>query len=71
MKVLDALFDRPIFRSPDFLKRSGISRPTGLEFLRKLRDAGILQFIQEAPGRRSALFAFRELLNVTEGRTVF
>jgi len=70
LKVLDALFHRPIFQSSDFLKRSGISRPTGLEFLRKLRDAGILHVIQEARGSRSALFAFRELLNVTEGRTV-
>ena len=38
LRVLDSLFDRPIFPSSDFLKRSGISRPTGLEFLRKLRD---------------------------------
>lgn len=71
LRVLDSLFDRPIFPSGDFLKRSGISRPTGLEVLRKLRDAGILNFIQEARGSRSALFAFRELLNITEGRTVF
>ncbi len=67
----DALFDRPIFPSSDFLKRSGISRPTGLEFLRKLRDAGLLHVSQEARGSRSALFAFRELLSMTEGRTVF
>ena len=71
LRALDSLFDRPISPSSDFLKRSGISRPTGLEFLRKLRDAGILHVIQEARGSRSALFAFRELLNITEGRTVF
>ena len=71
LRVLDSLFDRPIFLSSDFLKRSGISRPSGLEFLRKLRDAGILHVIQEARGSRSALFAFRELLNIAEGRTVF
>ena len=71
LRILDSLFDRPIFPSSDFLKRSGISRPTGLEFLRKLRDAGILHVIKEARGSRSALFAFRELLNITEGRTVF
>ncbi len=71
LKVLDALFDRPIFQSTSFVVRSGIPRPTALPFLRKLRDAGILHVIHESSGSRSALYAFRELLNCAEGRTVF
>jgi Fic family protein len=71
LKVLDTLFDRPIFQSSNFIERSGIPRPTALPFLRKLRDAGILHVIHEASGNRSALYAFRELLNCTEGHIVF
>jgi len=69
--VLDALFDRPIFQSADFVQRSGIPKQSALPFLRTLRDAEILQVLREASGRRSAVFAFRELLNCAEGREVF
>lgn len=68
--VLDTLFDRPIFQSSDFVLRSGIPKQTALPFLRKLREAGILHPLREQSGRRSAILAFRELLNCAEGRQV-
>ena len=68
--VLDTLFDRPIFQPSDFVQRSGIPKQTALPFLRKLRDAGVLHPLREKSGRRSAILAFRELLNRAEGRTV-
>lgn len=68
--VLDALFDRPIFQSGDFVQRSGIPKQTALPFLRTLREAGVLHVLREASGRRSAVLAFRELLNSAEGRQV-
>ena len=68
--VLDALFDRPIFQSSDFVQRSGIPKQTALPFLRKLRDAGVLRPLREKSGRRSAILAFTELLNRAEGRQV-
>jgi len=71
VRILDALFDRPIFQSSGFVKRSEISRPTALSFLRKLRDAKILRVLHESSGNRSAVYAFPELLNTTEGRAVF
>lgn len=70
INILDALFDRPIFQSNDFIKRSGIPRNTALPFLRKLRDVSILYPLREASGRQAAVFAFRELLNCAEGRKV-
>jgi Fic family protein len=70
ISVLDALFERPIFQSSDFVLRSGIPRQTALPFLRKLRDAGILHPLREGSGRRPAILAFRELLNCVEGRDV-
>lgn len=68
--VLDALFDRPIFQSADFVQRSGIPKQSALPFLRTLREADILQVLRESSGRRSAVLAFRELLNRAEGREV-
>jgi len=70
LKVLDTLFDRPIFESSDFVKRSGIPSGSALPFLRQLRDAGILKVLREKSGRRSAILAFSELLNLAEGRRI-
>ncbi|MOA53085.1 hypothetical protein D3C78_1764870 [compost metagenome] len=69
--VLDALFDRPIFQSSDFVQRSGIPKQTALPFLKKLRDEGVLRTLREQSGRRPAILAFSELLNYAEGRPVF
>lgn len=68
--VLDTLFDRPIFQSGDFVQRSGIPKQSALPFLRTLREAGILQVLRESSGRRSAVLAFRDLLNCAEGREI-
>ncbi|MDR3514788.1 MAG: Fic/DOC family N-terminal domain-containing protein [Azospirillaceae bacterium] len=68
--VLDTLFDRPVFQSSDFVQRSGIPKQSALPFLRKLREAGILHPLREQSGRRSAILAFRDLLNCAEGRDV-
>lgn len=70
LKVLDSLFDRPIFESSDFVERSGIPKNTALPFLRQLREAGILLLLREKSGRRSAILAFSELLNCAEGRKI-
>jgi len=70
MKILDALFDRPVFQSSDFVTRSGIPKNTALPFLRQLREGGVLTVLREQSGRRPSILAFTELLNVAEGRKV-
>ena len=70
IQVLDALFDRPIFQSNDFVERSGVPKNSATPILRTLREAGILVVLRESSGRKSAIVAFRELLNCAEGRTV-
>jgi Fic family protein len=70
IQVLDALFDRPIFQSTDFIERSHIPKESAAPILRKLREAEILQSLREGSGRRPAVLAFRELLNCAEGRDV-
>ena len=70
LKVLDTLFDRPIFRSNDFVERSGIPKQSVSPFLKKLRDANIVSTLKEGGGRRPSILAFAELLNIAEGRKI-
>ena len=69
--ALDWLFARPIFRSADFVESGGIPRPTARRILTVLKDETVIIPMVQASGRRSAVFAFRELLNLAEGKAVF
>lgn len=69
--VLDFVFNRPVFNSSDFIEGSGIPAPTARRILRQLAENGLLKPLRAASGRRAAIFAFPELLNITEGRQVF
>lgn len=68
--ILDAIFDRPVFQSADFVKRSQIPAPTAKKALRQLRDAAVLVTLREARGNRPAVLAFPRLVNLAEGREV-
>lgn len=70
LKILDTLFDRPIFQTGDFASRSGISKNTLSPILRQLREAGVLTVVREHRGQHSAILAFPELLNIAEGRRI-
>lgn len=70
--VLDQLFLRPILRSSDLSATDeGISDSTARRILNILCDEGVLQERRPARGRRAALYAFPQLLNIAEGREVF
>ena len=69
--ALDWVFERPIFRASDFVAGSGIPKPTARRILNVLRDGGILKTIQEGRGRRAAVVAFPDLLNIVEGEQLF
>ena len=72
--VLDAIFNRPIFRTSDLtsqlLRESGVHDKTSLGLLRQLRDAGVLRELQPGSGRRPATLCFPRLINLAEGRQV-
>ncbi len=68
VRALDWLFDRPIFRTSDFVKAGEIPAPTANRIVRVIRDAGMLHEIRPARGRRPAILAFTELLDIAEGR---
>lgn len=71
IRAVDFLFKHPVFVATAFLKSSGIPRPTASRILPLLRDAGFVHALQEGRGRRPGIFAFRELLNIAEGREIF
>jgi Fic family protein len=66
VRALDWLFSRPIFRTSDFETQAGIPRPTANRILRIARDAGVLQEVRPASGRRAAIPAYPELLAIAE-----
>lgn len=72
--LLDAIFSRPIFSTSELANRltadHGVHTKTAQGLLRQLRDAGILVELRPGAGRRPAVFCFRRLLNLAEGRTV-
>ncbi len=71
MRALDWFFNRPIFKTPDFVRSSGIPKPTANRIVRVVRDKGLLRELRPASGRRPATLFFPELLNIAEGRQVF
>lgn len=71
VRALDRIFATPIFRTSDFIATAGIPKPTANQILRVLRDHDLLREIRPASGRRAAVLAFAELLNIAEGRAVF
>ncbi len=71
VRALDWIFDRPIFKSSDFVASAGIPRPTANRILREVRAHGLLREFRPASGRRAAVYGLTELLNIVEGRDVF
>ena len=69
--ALDWIFERPIFKSTDFVANVHIPDATARRILRLLRDHSVLKEIAPGRGRRAAVVAFPRLLNVAEGREVF
>lgn len=69
--ALDFLFRRPVFESSDFTSHKSIPTPSAHRILKLLRDKGMFKILQESKGRRPAILAFRELLNIVEGHNAF
>lgn len=69
--ALDWIFDRPIFKSSDFVRDAAIPNPTVKRILIVLKNESILNTLHEGSGRRAAVLAFIELLNIAEGHEVF
>jgi Fic family protein len=71
LQATEFLFRRPIFKGSDFYKDPGMTPASGRRILGLLEELGFFRVVRAASGRRSAVFAYRELLNIAEGRNLF
>jgi Fic family protein len=62
--ALDFVFTNPVFRNNKFTSNSGIASATAARFTRTLLEEGIIQTVEEASGRRPALYSFEPLMNL-------
>lgn len=69
--LLDQIFERPIFQSTHLsFTPAQPSKPAVATLLRVLREDGILHVLSEGAGRRATVYAFADLINLCEGRSV-
>lgn len=62
--ALDFVFTNPVFRNNKFTSHSGIPQATAARFTRILLDEGIIHTVEEASGRRPALYSFEPLMGL-------
>ena len=70
-RALNWVFDKPIFRLIDFVNNAGIPDSTARRLVNLFKSRGVLKELIPGGGRRSAVLAVPELLNIAEGRNVF
>ena len=63
---LDMLFDTPVFRANNVYQRLNIQRQRAAQYIRILKNAGVIKELRPASGRRSALLSFEDLWNITD-----
>ena len=68
--ALDFMFRQPIFRGAQFGRPDKIPQYTARHILKKIRNDLLLEILP-ASGRQSAIFVYRELINIAEGRKIF
>jgi len=71
IRALDFIFRNPIFEATAFTKKAKIPEPTAKRILRLLLNERILRTLRKPSGSRSGMYAFRVLLNITEGKEAF
>lgn len=69
--ALDWIFERPIFKSSDFIRSVSIPRPTAQRIINVLKTENILKILEESSGRKAAVLAYPDLLNIAEGYCAF
>lgn len=62
--ALDFVFTNPVFRNNKFTSQSGIPSATAARFTRSMLDNNIIITLEEAAGRKPALYSFEPLLKL-------
>lgn len=64
--ILDMLFDTPVFRANELHRRLKIQRQRAAQYIRVLKDAGIITELRPSRGRIPALLSFEALWHITD-----
>lgn len=64
VSALDFLFTHPVFRNNKFTTNNGIPSATAARFTRVLLEKNLLVTVEEAAGRKSALYSFEPLMKL-------
>ncbi|GKS69958.1 Fic family protein [Nitrosomonas sp. PY1] len=64
VSALDFIFTYPVFRNNKFTTKSGIPTPSAARFTRILLEKKLITILEEASGRRPALYSFEPLLQI-------
>ena len=64
--ILDMLFDSPVFQATELHNRLKIQRQRAAQYIRILKDAGVITELRPASGRRPALLSFENLWQITD-----
>ncbi|MBD3386670.1 Fic family protein [candidate division KSB1 bacterium] len=67
-QLLDAIFDKPIFRSVDIQQKSKIPKQSLMPMLKQLQEDKIITNIRQARGRMPAVLVFQKFLEITEDK---
>lgn len=67
--IMDFLFSQPIFQATDLGTPQGVPAPTRKRILREIRDELLFE-LRPSSGRRPAIYAYQELINIAEGREI-
>lgn len=60
----DAIFEMPVFKNSQLIKRSGMPKHVATRITRLLLESGLLRELRPASGRRGALFMFEPLMQI-------
>lgn len=64
--ILDLLFDTPVFRANELHRRLNIQRQRAAQYIRTLKDAGMIIELRPSRGRTPALLSFEHLWEITD-----
>jgi Fic family protein len=64
VNALDFIFTNPVFRNNKFTTNSGIPTASAARFTRSLSEHNLIRTVEEASGRRAALYSFEPLMRL-------
>jgi Fic family protein len=71
IRAVDFIFKVPVFSVPTFIRGSGIPKPTATRIVGVFEEQSMISALQPGRGSRAGIYAFAELINITEGSEVF